>query len=134
MTLTADNIAGYAQTLVLQARSGGVELDSSLASIVQLEALLLMSDPLLALPQFPQEQRNLLIFYVGCYLGETLARCHGGVWQFAHAWWESSLTFVRADGRGVQLYPFEKVRRRVTEPAANDLVVYADELAAQLPC
>jgi hypothetical protein len=131
--LTEDNIADYADTLVLQVRTGGHALDYSEASVATLEALLSSSDPQMQAPDFPEGQRNLVVFYNGCYLGEVMARNLGGAWRFDEGdWATSSLVFPYGDG-GLQVFPFRKLYRRVTEgPAENDLVAYYAGLKEKL--
>ena len=54
-----------------------------------------------------------------------MATLLNGVWSFDDNWFDSSVTFARPDGSGVQVRPFEKVWRRVTESdGANDFVEY----------
>lgn len=130
MRLNADNVADYARTLTLQTRGGGVDLDFSADSIPLLETLFRNSDPLLSMPQLPERQRDLLVFYAGCYLGETLVRNLGGVWRFDDNWYESVVE-VAAGEKRVEVRPFQKIYRRVTEgPEGNDLSAYVGELAA----
>lgn len=132
MQLTEDNIADYADTLVLQARGGGIPLDYSAESVATLERLLRVSDELLLADSFPEAQRNLVVFYNGCYLGEVMSRSLGGAWRFEENWYDSSLVFPYREG-GLQVHPFHKLQRRVTEgPAENDLVAYYDGLKARL--
>ena len=128
MRLTPDNIADYAETLILQAAGGGRILDYSPESMAVLEELIRVSDELLLADDFPERQRNLLIFYNGCYLGETMARTLGGVWRFEEIWYDSSLIFARGD-EGIEARPFAKMHRRVTEgPSDHDLVSYYIQL------
>jgi hypothetical protein len=131
--LTEDNIADYADTLVLQVRAGGHALDYSDASIATLEALIRASDAQIRLPDFPEAQRGLIVFYNGCYLGEVMVRGLGGTWRFDEAdWVASSVIFPYSDG-GLQVHPFRKVYRRLTEePSENDLVAYYEGLKAKL--
>lgn len=132
MRLSDDTIGDYAETLVLQVRGGGRDLDYSEASVGVVEELLRVSDPLLRLETFPDAQRNLVVFYNGCYLGEVMSRQLGGVWRFEENWFDSSLVFAYGDG-GLQARPFQKVHRRITErPEENDLTAYYDELKARL--
>jgi hypothetical protein len=133
MRLTEDNIADYADTLVLQVRAGGHTLDYSEASVATLEAMLSASDAQMQAPDFPEGQRSLVVFYNGCYLGEVMARNLAGVWRFDEAdWANSSLVFPYRDG-GLQVHPFRKLYRRVTEgPAENDLVAYYAGLKEKL--
>jgi hypothetical protein len=133
VTLTPENIGAYAETLVRQVRPGGHELDYSEASVAILEELLQNSDGQFQDPDFPDAQRNIVVFYNGCYLGETLARNLHGVWQFAENWADSTLTFALPDGGGVQTQPFLKLWRRITEgPLENDLTEYYDGLKERL--
>ena len=133
MRLTAENVGDYADTLVLQVRGGGRELDYSEASVAVLEELLRVSDPLFALENFPDAQRNIVVFYNGCYLGEVMARNLGGVWRFEENWFDSSLIFAYGGEGGLQVHPFQKVYRRVTEgPDENDLTRYYDGLKERL--
>jgi hypothetical protein len=53
VTLDETNVAAYADTLVLQVKGSGRELDYSDASVATLEDLLRISDPLLAAENFP---------------------------------------------------------------------------------
>ncbi len=135
MTLNEDNVADYADTLVLQVRSGGDggrELDYSEASLATVEELLRLSDELFRLPAFPDNQRNLVVFYNGCYLGEVISRHLGGTWRFADNWFESSLVIPYGEG-GLQVFPFQKMHRRVTEgPDENDLVAYYNGVKRKL--
>jgi len=132
MNLTDDNIGDYAETLVLQVRGGGRTLDYSEESVATLEELLRVSDELLQDESFPETQRNLVVFYNGCYLGEVMARHLGGAWRFTENWYDASLVFPFGEG-GLQVHPFQKVYRRVTEgPAENDLVAYYDGLKTRL--
>lgn len=125
MRLDETNVGDYAQTLVLQVRGGGRELDYSGASVAIVEDLLRVSDELFRMPQFPEMQRNLVIFYNGCYLGEVMARTMGGVWRFAPNWFDASLVFPYGDEGGLQVFPFQKLYRRIVEgPAEHDLVGY----------
>ena len=112
MTLTADNVGLYAETLVRQAAAGGYCLDYTAESMVVLDALLASSDPLYDLSS--ETQRSLVIFYAGCYLGEVLVRTVGGLWQLTENWAESSLIVVR-EQEGIEVRPFEKLHRRLAE-------------------
>jgi hypothetical protein len=85
------------------------------------------------LPAFPDNQRNLVVFYNGCYLGEIISRQLGGTWRFADNWFESSLVIPYGSDGGLQVFPFQKVYRRVTEgPDENDLVAYYDGMKRKL--
>lgn len=133
MRLDAGNVADYAQTLVLQVQGGGRDLDYSEASLSVVEDLLRLSDAQLQQPDFPPMQRNLVVFYNGCYLGEVMARTQGGVWSFAPNWFDASLVFPRGDGGGLQVFPFQKVYRRLTEgPEHHDLIGYYRGLKEKL--
>ena len=132
MRLDEDNVGDYAETLVLQVRGGGQTLDYSEASVAILEELLCVSDELLQTPELPETQRNLVIFYNGCYLGEVMVRHLAGTWRFAENWFESSLVFPYGDG-GLQVHPFQKLLRRVTDgPVENDLTEYYAGLKQRL--
>lgn len=131
MTLDETNVADYARTLVLQVRGGGRALDYSEASVQTVEELLRVSDALLQAENFPEMQRNLIVFYNGCYLGEVMARNLAGVWRFAPNWYDTSLVFPYGDG-GLQVFPFQKLYRRVTEGAEHDLVAYYEGLKEKL--
>jgi hypothetical protein len=93
MKLSLDNIKDYADTLVLQVRGGGRELDYSEASIQTLEELLQVSDDLMRGENFPDAQRNLIVFYNGCYLGQVLSDNLIGVWRFDENWYDSTIVF-----------------------------------------
>jgi len=131
MRLTDDNIADYAETLALQVRAGGgPRLDYSAESVKTLEELLAADDE--KFPGLDEAQRGLVVFYNGSYLGETMARTLGGVWRFEPDWLDSSLVFPYGQG-GLQVHPFRKVHRRVTEGSAeNDLATYYDGLRQRL--
>ncbi len=132
MTLTEDNIADYADTLVLQARGQGYNLDYSEDAVARLDTLFAVSDELLRGENFPEAQRNLVVFYGGCYLGETLSRNFGGVWSFDANWYESTLVFQTAEG-GLQLRPFHKIFQRVTDKEEGiSLTDYYDGLKERL--
>ena len=131
MTLDERNVGSYAETLVLQVRGGGHALDYSEASVQTVEDLLRVSDELFRLPEFPDNQRDLVVFYNGCYLGEVMRRNRGGVWRFAEQWPDASLVFPYGDG-GLQVYPFQKLFRRVAEGPEHDLTKYYSDLTAKL--
>lgn len=136
MTLDDNNIREYAQSLVAQVRAGdeamAARLDFGERSVWALEALLRLSDERFADPATPEAGKDLTIFYAGCYLGETMARCLGGTWRFAENPLESSVVFPHGDG-GLQVFPFAKLIKRVTDGAkGNDLVDYFEGLAKTL--
>ena len=133
MRLTDDNIGDYAETLVLQAKGSGRILDYSEQSVALLEGLFRISDELLQAENFPDTQRNLVVFYNGCYLGEVIARTLGGFWRFDEDDWANSSILFAYGGGGLQVYPFHKLLRRVIDgPEDNDLVQYYDGLKAKL--
>ncbi len=133
MRLSDDNIGDYAETLVLQARGSGRILDYSETSVALLEGLFRISDELLQGPNFPDAQRNLVVFYNGCYLGEVISRNLGGVWRFDDEDWANSSLIFAYGGGGLQVYPFHKLLRRVIDgPENNDLVSYYDGLKRKL--
>lgn len=132
MRLDRSNVADYAETLALQVRAGGRDLDYSEASVATVEELLRVSDELFRLPTFPENQRNLTVFYNGCYLGEVMARRRGGVWRFDPNWFDASLVFDLGPRGGIQVFPFQKVYRRITEGREHDLVAYYEGLKARL--
>src|SRR5688500_9497814 len=111
MELSLDNIKDYADTLVLQVRGGGRTLDYSEESIQTLEELLGVSDELMRGENFPDAQRNLIVFYNGCYLGEVMSRNLIGVWRFDENWYDSTIVFPYRGG-GIQIHPFHKLFRR----------------------
>lgn len=136
MVLNDESIRDYADTLIAQVRASDAELaarlDYSERSVWALESLFRASDPRFQSPDTPAHAREMTIFYGGCYLGETLSRCLGGVWRFADDWAESSLVFAHGDG-GIQLYPFQKAFRRVHDgPTGNDFVDYLEGLKTRL--
>jgi len=135
MQLTEDNVADYAATLVERLRTGGYALDYTEASLAIIEGLLRVNDSQFQKTDktdLPDAHRDMVIFYNGCYVGEVLSRNLGGVWRFEENWSDSSLVFAHRDG-GIQLFPFQKVFRRVTEgPEENDLVAYYQGLREQL--
>ncbi|GAB4460395.1 MAG: hypothetical protein OHK0029_24320 [Armatimonadaceae bacterium] len=133
MTLTEDNVADYADTLVRQMRAQEVPLDYSPESVAALERLIAESDSQTRTPDFPEAQRNLLVFYNGCYLGEVMARNLGGVWRFdPQNWADSTLVFPYGEG-GLQVFPFLKLWLRLTEgPDENNLVAYYRGLEEKL--
>lgn len=130
MTLTDDTVGLYAETLVRQAAASGLLLDYSEASLGTLDGLLSGSDDHYA--QLPEPQRDLVIFYAGCYLGEVVVRVLGGVWQLAPEWSASSVVVVGEKG-GVEVRPFEKLYRRLTEgEEINRLSGYLQGILAKL--
>ena len=137
MTLNDANIRDYADSLRAQVRAGDEEmaarLDFSERSVWALEALMRGSDERFADPATPETAKELTVFYAGCYLGETLSRCLGGVWRFdADNYAQSSLVFPLGDG-GLQIFPFVKLQKRVTDGVKeNDLVDYFEGLQTQL--
>ncbi|WP_395088918.1 DUF6278 family protein [Armatimonas sp.] len=122
MTLTADNVGLYAETLVRQAVTAGYSLDYSAESLTTLDTLLAGSDPLYDLSS--ETQRSLVIFYVGCYLGEVMVRTLGGQWRLSDPWAESCVLIARAQA-GIEIRPFEKLSRRLLEGEdGNRLAAY----------
>ena len=87
--MTVENVGLYAETLVRQVVAGGQALDYSRESLAVLDELLALSDPLYEVSSDPQ--RDLVIFYTGCYLGEVLVRTLGAQWQLTEHWGEASL-------------------------------------------
>jgi hypothetical protein len=125
MQLTEDNVADYAHTLIERVSTGGHLLDYSETSLIVLENLIRRSDNALQSPELPVAHRDIAVFYNGCYLGEVLSRNLGGVWHFESPWPDTSLVFRRNDGTGLQVFPFQKLFRRIAEgPEHNDLVDY----------
>jgi hypothetical protein len=114
MKLDEANIGAYAQTLVIQCRPSGVDLDFSNESLASLEALIDGSASTWNSADANPDHRNLAVFYAGCYLGETLARLFGGRWEFADAWQESLVRFASAQGDLV-IAPFDIVVRRMRD-------------------
>jgi hypothetical protein len=126
MTLTRENVGLYAETLVRQAAASGHTLDYSSESLAVLDELLAVSDP--QLEETSTGQRDLVIFYTGCYLGEVLVRTLGAQWQLTEDWAEAAL-LLAADQGGIQVRPFEKIHRRLTEgPEGNSLKAYGEGL------
>ncbi len=119
MTLTAENVGLYAETLVRQAAVSGHVLDYSRESLAVVDELLARSDPLYEVSS--ESQRDLVIFYTGCYLGEVLVRTLGAQWQLTEHWAEASLIVPGVDG-GIQVRPFEKLQRRLTEGGEGNLL------------
>lgn len=133
MNLTAENVGAYADTLVLQVRGGGRELDYSEASIAVVEELLAVSDELFRGENFPEMQRNLVTFYNGCYVGEVMARNLAGTWRFTENWFDASLVFAFGGDGGLQVFPFQKILRRINEGTGEqNLVAYYDGLKRKL--
>ena len=132
MTLDETNVRAYADTLVLQVKGSGRTLDYTDASIAVLEELLRVSDPLISAENFPDAQRNIVAFYNGCYLGEVIARNLGGAWRFSPNWFDASLVLPFGDG-GLQVFPFQKVYRRLTEGhETHDLASFYEGIRAKL--
>ena len=130
MTLTVENVGLYAETLVRQVAAGGQALDYSRESLAVLDELLALSDPLYEVSSDPQ--RDLVIFYTGCYLGEVLVRTLGAQWQLTEHWGEASLRVADAHG-GIEVRPFEKLQRRLTEGGEGNLLLsYWDGLAEHI--
>lgn len=136
MKLDDNNVRDYAETLVTQVRAGDDEmaarLDFGERSVWALEALIRLSDEKFADPATPEQGKELTVFYAGCYLGETLARNLAGVWRFADDYKQSSVVFPFGEG-GLQIFPFEKLIKRIKDGAkGNDLVDYFEGLQKQL--
>ncbi len=136
MKLDDNNVRDYAESLVAQVRAGDAEmasrLDFSERSAWALEALIRLSDPKFADPATPERATELTVFYAGCYLGETMARVLGGTWRFTDDYTESSVVFPYGDG-GLQVFPFQKLIKRVTDGVkGNDLVDYFEGLRKQI--
>ena len=136
MKLDESNIRDYAASLVAQVGASNKEmasrLDFSERSIWALEALIRASDEQFGHPEISKQATELTVFYGGCYLGETLARTLGGVWRFADDYAESSVVFSLGEG-GLQVFPFQKLMKRVSNGAqGNDLVNYLEDIQAKL--
>ena len=131
MTLTSETVGLYAETLVRQAAAQGVSLDFSRESLATLDGLLSGSDPLYDTAS--PAQRDLVIFYAGCYLGEVLVRTlESAQWQLTEHWPDATVLVVRAQG-GIQVRPFEKLHRRITEGGeGNSLSAFWDGLSERL--
>lgn len=136
MKLDENNVREYAESLVAQVRAGDEEmasrLDFSERSVWALEALVRLSDEKFADPATPDRGKELTVFYAGCYLGETLVRNLSGVWRFDDDYAQSSIVFPFGEG-GLQVFPFQKLIKRVTDGVkGNDLVDYFEGLKTQL--
>lgn len=130
MTLTAENVVQYAETLVRQAQASGRVLDYSEASLVVIDELFALSDEHFATTS--ETQRNIVVFYNGCYLGELMLRLFGGRWQLDENWFDTAVV-IPVGEQAIQVRPFEKVWRRVTEgPDGNSLVAYIGALRDRL--
>lgn len=122
MKLDHETVGLYAETLVRQAAASNLLLDYSQASLGTLDGLLAGSDEHYG--QLADAQRELVIFYAGCYVGEVIVRTLDGLWQFGTEWHESSVVIPRASG-GVEVRPFEKLSRRLAEgESGNRLTDY----------
>jgi len=131
MTLTAETVGLYAETLVRQVHAGGHPLDYTAATLPLLDVL--FEDVEEGFAALPEAQQSLVVFYNGCYLGEVFVRSLGAQWQCVSPWFESTLIVANAQG-GVQIRPFEKVLRRLTEGAeGNGLAAYFQGLTECLP-
>jgi Family of unknown function (DUF6278) len=131
MTLDNETVGLYAETLVRQAAASGLLLDYSQASLGTLDGLLAGSDEHYA--QLPENQRELVVFYAGCYVGEVIVRTLDGLWQFAPDWQEVTVVVARATG-GVEVRPFEKLSRRLAEgESSNRLTEYLQGILELLP-
>ncbi len=136
MKLDENNVRDYAESLVAQVRAGDPEmasrLDFSERSVWALEALIRLSDEKFADPATPERGKELTVFYAGSYLGEILARNLAGVWRFDDDFRQSSVVFPFGEG-GLQVFPFQKLIKRVTDGVkGNDLVDYFEGLQKQL--
>lgn len=136
MKLDEQNVREYAESLVAQVRAGDEEmasrLDFSERSVWALEALIRLSDEKFADAATPKQAIELTVFYAGCYLGETMTHILGGVWRFDDDYAQSSVVFPYGDG-GLQVFPFQKLIKRVTDGVkGNDLVDYFEGLKAQI--
>ena len=130
MTLTLENVGQYAETLVRQAQSSGRNLDYTEASLAVLDELFALSDEHFATTS--ETQRNIVVFYNGCYLGTVMTRIFSGNWQIDENWFDT-VVVIPAGEQAVQVRPFEKVWRRVMEgPEGNSLVAYVSGLRDRL--
>jgi hypothetical protein len=138
MQLSETSVREHAEVFASSVRAGGYSLDYSIGSIAILEQLISHDDAKFREANFAEDQRNLAIFYNGCYLGEVLRQNLGGTWIFEPNWFDSSLIFPLSsnnnDEGGIQTQPFVKVYRRITEepPDANDLLMYFHVLQEKL--
>jgi hypothetical protein len=122
MTLSQGTVGLYAETLVRQAAASGVVLDYSEASLGTLDGLLSGSDS--QYTHASATQRDLVIFYAGCYLGEVVVRVLQGHWIIDDPWAQSRVLIAQEPG-GVEIRPFEKLQRRLTEGGdGNHLTAY----------
>jgi hypothetical protein len=130
MTLTPESVLEYAEVLVRQAHSGGRTLDFSSESLATLDELFAISDA--HFETTSESQRNIVIFYNGCYLGTVLAKRFNATWQLDENWFDAQL-LVPAGEQVIQIKPFEKVWRRVLEgPDGNSLTAYFNGLSERV--
>jgi hypothetical protein len=135
MQLSETLVREHAEVFAGSVRAGGYSLDYSIGSIAILEQLISHDDAKFREANFAEAQRNLAVFYNGCYLGEILRENLGGTWIFEPNWFDSTLIFPLANGEGgIQTQPFVKVYKRLTEtpPDANDLLMYFHVLQEKL--
>lgn len=119
MTLTAENVGLYAETLVRQVQAGGFVLDFAEGSLVVLDRLFEGVEE--GFSALPRAQQDLVVFYNGCYLGQVFVCLFGAEWQFDDSWFNSSLVIL-VEQKGIEVRPFEKVLRRLTEGAEGNLL------------
>lgn len=128
MQLTESSIAEHAEQMIRQVeRNGGPPLDFDEESLRLLDLLFRRNDPDFA--ALSEAQRQVTVFYNGCFLGCALAALLGGRWVLDGDWPDAAIVFSRSEGTGVQARPFEKIWRRLDEgEAGNGFLEYYEAL------
>jgi hypothetical protein len=130
MQLTQASVAQYADQMIRQVEgNGGPPLEFTEDSLRLLDLLFRRNDS--DFVGLTEGQKQITVFYNGCFLGCALAALLGGTWVFEGEWPDSAVLIPLPDGSSVQLRPFEKVWRRLDEgEAGNSFLSYFEEIDA----
>src|SRR5215831_2266541 len=127
----SDVMRAYAQDAERFASEQGISLDYTEESLDRVDLLLhrIAGDGVLA-PKTPEEADQLWTFakvYGGC-LGKVVIRNMGGAWELQDNPDGSARVVLRCEG--VQMFPAEKVYKRLTEDLFSNLSGYCRALRA----
>jgi hypothetical protein len=127
----ADVMKAYAQDAEHLALKEGVSLDYTEKSLEGVDALLhrIAGDGVVP-PKTPKEEEQLwtLAKVYGGYLGEVVIRNLGGAWEMSENPDGSARVILRC--QGVQMFPLEKVYKRLAEDEFSGVSGYCRALRA----
>jgi hypothetical protein len=130
VTIT-DVMKAYAQDAERLAFKEGVSLDYTEKSLEDVDALLhqIAGDSVVP-PKTPEEEEQLrtLAKVYGGYLGEVVIRNLGGAWETSENPDGSARVILRC--QGVQMFPFEKVYKRLAKDQFSGVSGYCRAIRA----